>query len=272
MEKEDDIDVFLENFPVFKTKKAMLIFVYHFVIFLLIMIALWIIRQNFWIYTPLAQFLITCGANVPLIYVLKNFDKIRKKYLEKYEKYPWQHFLFNYSYTSSFGAAALYFPLLLINYDFLPPSIQLPSHFLTNNIFPFYVSLPLGAIIIIFGLLIDKPAGEYDRDRDLYIYMIHPNKSRIVKEGIFQYVRHPRLIIRYSVSFGIALIVNNLLAVFVSIIHFIPYAIYIYVSDKELLRRFRDEYKSYKEKVPALIPRYGNWKKFLKLIILRKEN
>ena len=102
--------------------------------------------------------------------------------------------------------------------------------------------------------------------------MIHPNKSRIVKEGIFQYVRHPRLIIRYSVSFGIALIVNNLLAVFVSIIHFIPYAIYIYVSDKELLRRFRDEYKSYKEKVPTLIPRFGKWKKFLKLIILRKKN
>ena len=125
---------------------------------------------------------------------------------------------------------------------------------------------------IIFGLLIDKPAGEYDRDRDLYIYMIYPNKSRIIKDGIFQYVRHPRLIIRYSVSFGIALIVNNLLAISVSVIHFIPYAIYIYTSDKELLRRFGDEYKTYKEKVPVLIPKYGNWKKFIKLVILRYEN
>jgi hypothetical protein len=120
MKNEDDFDVFLENFPVFKTKKAMLIFVYHFVIFLLIMIILWIIRQNFWIFAVPVQFIVACGANVPLIYVLKNFDKIRERYLMKYEKYPWQHFLFNYSYTSSFGAAALYFPFLLVNYDFLP--------------------------------------------------------------------------------------------------------------------------------------------------------
>jgi len=272
MDKEDDFDVFLENFPVFKTKKAMLIFVYHFIIFLLIMITLWYIRQNFLILTMPAQFLVTCGANVPLIYVLKNFDKIREKYLQKYEKYPWQHFLFHYSYTSPFGAAALYFPFLLMNYDFLPDSLRLPSHFLTNNIFPFYVSLPLGILIIVFALLFDKPAGEYDRDRDLYIYMIYPNKSRIIKEGIFQYVRHPRLIIRYSVSFGIALIVNNLLAISVSVIHFIPYAIYIYTSDKELLRRFGDEFKSYKDKVPTLIPRFGNWKKFLKLVVFRKES
>jgi len=271
MEKEDDFDVFIENFPVFKTKRTILIFAYHFFIFLLIMISLWLIRSNFLILILLAQFLITLCANVPLIYVLKNFDIIRTKYLQKYEKYPWQHFLFHYSFTSPFGAAALYSPLLLINYDFLPSTIQLPSNLITNNLFPFYVSLPLGIIVILFGLLLDKPAGDYDRDRDLYIYMIYPYKSRIFKEGIYRYIRHPRLLLRYTVSFGIALIVNNLLAISVSLIHFIPYAVYVYTVDNELSRRFGDEFRSYKDKVPALVPRYGNWKKFLKLIIFRKE-
>jgi len=271
MDKEEDIDIFLENFPVFKTKKTILIFVYHFIIFLFIMISLWLIRSNFWIAAPLAQFLVTLCANVPLIYVLINFDRIRAKYLQRYENYPWQHFLFHYSFTSPFGASALYFPILLINYDFLPPSIRLPSNFMTNNLFPLYVSIPLGIIVILFGLLLDKPAGDYDRDRDLYIYMIYPYKSRIFKEGIYQYIRHPRLLLRYTVSFGIALAVNNLLAISVSFIHFIPYAVYVYTVDNELIRRFGDEFKSYKEKVPALIPRCGNWKKFIKLIIFRKK-
>ncbi len=272
MGKKDDFDVFLENFPAFKTKKAILIFVYHFIIFLVIMFAFWHIRQNYWILTIPAQFLITLGANVPLIYIIKNFDKIREKYLKKYKEYPWQRILFHYSYTSPCGAAALYSPLLLINYDFLPTSIQLPSHFMTNNLFPFYISIPLGIFVIIFALLVDKPAGDHDRDRDLYIYLIYPQQSRTVKEGIYQYVRHPRLIIRYSLSLGIALIVNNLLAISVSVVHFIPYAIYIYTSDKELLRRFGEEYKSYREKVPILIPKYGNWKKFLKMVFLRKKD
>jgi len=271
MGKETDFDVFIKNFPIFKIRhKALLIFTYHFLIFLSIILFLLWIRSTFWLAAIPAQFFITSGANVPLIFSLKNFDKVREKYQKKYKKNTWQYFLLHHSFTSPFGAAALYFPLLLINYDFMPSFTRLESHFLTSSLIPFYLSVPLGIIVIIFALSIVKLSGEHDRDMDLYIYMIDPYKSRIIKEGIYEYIRHPRILIRFTLSFGFAIIANNLLALSVSFIHFIPYTAYFLVSDSELARRFGDDFRSYKERVPALIPRYGNWRKFLKLIFFRR--
>jgi protein-S-isoprenylcysteine O-methyltransferase Ste14 len=228
-------------------------------------------RSTFWLAMLPAQFLITSGANIPLILALKNFDKIRAKYQKKYKKHIWQHFLLRHSFTSPLGAAALYLPLLLINYDFIPSFARLESHFLTNSLIPFYMSIPLGIIVIIFALSLVKLSGEHDRDMDLYMYMIDPYKNRIIKEGIYRYIRHPRILIRFTLSFGFALIANNLLALSISFVHFMPYTVYFLISDNELGRRFGDEFKSYRRNVPALFPKYGKWRKFIRLIIFRKE-
>ena len=134
----------------------------------------------------------------------------------------------------------------------------------------FYISIPIGIFIVIYALLIVKKAGEHDRDMDLYMYVIKPEESRIYKKGIYQYIRHPRILVRFTLSFGFAIIANNFLAILVVFTHYIPYSVYFIISDKELSRRFADEFKTYKKEVPALIPKLKNWGKYLKLVFSKK--
>ena len=80
MEEEEDFNIFIKYFPIFThKKKAILIFLYHSVIFLSVFSILLYIRFNYCLAAIPAQFLITCGENVPLIYILINFDKLREK-------------------------------------------------------------------------------------------------------------------------------------------------------------------------------------------------
>jgi len=45
----------------------------------------------------------------------------------------------------------------------------------------------------------------------------------------------------------------------------------IFSEDRELSRRFGDEFDHYKEEVPALLPKFANWKKFIKYIFVTQK-
>ena len=267
-----DMDLFLKNVPAFTVlHKALLTYIYHFIIFLLILFSLWLVTSNFLIAAIPGQFLAASVSTVPFIYIAKNFDKLREKYLKKYPKYPWQHLWYHYSYTSPFGAAAFYFPLFFISYDFLPSIFDLPTYIVKYK-FPFLSSIPLGIFFIIIGLLLVKPSQNHDRDMDVYISMMKPKNSPIIKDGLYQYIRHPRFLSRLIISLGFGIIANNIFAIILSITHFLPYYALIRTEDKELIRRYKEEAVDYHRKVPALFPKFGNWRRFFRFVVLGGEN
>jgi protein-S-isoprenylcysteine O-methyltransferase Ste14 len=65
---------------------------------------------------------------------------------------------------------------------------------------------------------------------------------------------------------GIGLLANNIIAVAVVLVHYIPYIMWMRTIDKELIRMFGTEFKKYQKEVPPLLPKYGNWKKFIKIV------
>lgn len=267
MEDKTDEEIFLEHVPAYGVwYKIIIIYIYHMIIFILTMVFFWWISLNFLIGVILVQFIISSGANVPFIYMFKNSNKIREKYSKKDDKSTWQHFFFHYSYTSPLGCAALYTPFILKTDYFLPSIISLPSNFITNSLFPVYIALPLGIVFIIFGILLAKHAQGYDGDMHSYLHIMVPKRSKIVRSGIYKYIRHPRFLCRLVTAIGIGIIANNLLALGVVLIHFIPYYTWMATLDKEPIRMPGMKFEIYQNEVPALFPRYGNWKKFIKLL------
>lgn len=263
------VDEFIDFIPLYnEPKKVILIFAYHFLIFLLIMASLYFITSYFWIFAIPESFLLTTISNVPFIYMLIYSDNIRDKYLKKYKKDPWQHFFLHYSYTSPFGAAALYFPLMLKTDYLLPVIIKLPQNFLTKTLFPIYIAIPLGLIILILGLLIIRISQDFDTDIGNYLHVMSPAKSRVLRGGIYNFIRHPRFLSRILLSLSLGIFANNLLAILVALVHFIPYYIFMIVLDKQLVRIYGEEIRQYQENTTYLLPKIKNWKKFAKIVIL----
>lgn len=270
MEEKSNMDVLFENVPALNVGyTAILTYMYHFIIFLLILISFWWTTSLIWIAALPIQIILTSVSNIPFIYIAENYEKIRKKYIKKYKKNTWQHFWYHYSYTSPFGAAALYAPLMLKTDYFLPVIIPLPSNVLTKTLFPLYIALLLSILFILIGLLIIRSSQDHDRDMDIYINVMEPGRRKLFTNGIFRHTRHPRLLSRIVISIGFGIFANNILAIFASILHFIPYYIYMKAEDMESKKYFGKTAEVYQKNVAPLFPKYGNWKKFIKLLITK---
>ena len=82
--------------------------------------------------------------------------------------------------------------------------------------------------------------------------------DRLITTGIRAHVRHPvylgHLCEMLAWSFGTGLVVSWLLTAFA----IATGAVMIRMEDKELEKRFRDEFLIYRAKVPAILPRIGS--------------
>jgi protein-S-isoprenylcysteine O-methyltransferase Ste14 len=238
------------------------------------MVFFWWISSTIFIGALIVEFIIVFFGTLPYRYVVINIKKIREKYRNKYGKLAGQYFWFYYeSYTIPLLSSSLYFPLLLITYEI--PSFQiinLPSHIITTSLFPIYIALPIGLIIIILGFLIRIPSGGFGPTVEIYLPLLYPEKGRLITNGIYKYVRHPRYLGRGFVAVGLGVIANNIMAILVGFIHFLVFCSLIRPEDNELSKRFGNDYINYKRNVPALIPKYGNWKKFLRLVFVQKKS
>ncbi len=89
---------------------------------------------------------------------------------------------------------------------------------------------------------------------------------------MYKHIRNPQYLCRGIISIGFGFIANNISAVLLGFIHFVSYCAIVPAEDKELTRRFGNDFKEYQKKVPVLFPRYGSIKKFFKFIFTGEKN
>jgi len=253
--------------------KLLILYVFQISIFIISMIFLWWISSIILIGALIGEFLIVFFGTLPYRYIVNNIEKIRDKYKKKYKKLASQYLWYRFeSYTIPLLSSSLYFPLLLTTYDY--PNIQLtymPSYIITKSLLPIYITIPVGLMIIIIGLLIRRPPEVFGPKVEIYLNLLYPEKGILIKNGIYKYIRHPRYLGRGFIAVGLGVIANNIIAILVGVIHFLIFCSLIRSEDKELLKRFGGEFKKYKKSVPALFPKYGNWKKIF-IFIFSKKN
>jgi protein-S-isoprenylcysteine O-methyltransferase Ste14 len=270
MNKKTDIDILLEYIPAFTVwYKLIILYLIQFIIFILVMVFFWWISSIIFIGAILGQSIVSILLAFYFISMVNNSKKIREKYRKKYDELAVQHFWYNYlAYINPIVSATFYFPILLKTDYFLPAIVSFPSHFITISMFPYYVAFPIGITLVIVGLLMRRFSGGYGIDTDAYLYMIYPEKGRLITDGMYKYIRNPQYLCRGIIAIGFGFIANNIIAVSVGFIHFLSYLAIIPTEDKELIKRFGTDFESYQKNVPAVLPKYGNWKKFIKFIFI----
>ena len=81
--------------------------------------------------------------------------------------------------------------------------------------------------------------------------------GRLLQEGIYARVRHPRYLAVMLGTVAMAPFTNYLAAYVLAAIAFPWLYLIIVLEERELLDRFGSEYRSYQQRVPRLIPRLG---------------
>lgn len=273
MGEKSGSNMVLERMPLLKKWYILLLLlILQIILFLGSLVIFRLISFQFFFGAILSQLIVSTLLSIHYILIANNAEKIRLNYKKKYAKLAWQYFWFIYQpYLTPVISAVFYFPLLLYTgYDFLPELFPQPDHFLTNSLLPFYIALILGLFIVVIGFLIKRKSGDYDKDYDDYFHVIYPEKSKLLTKEIFSYIRNPQYLGRGLISIGFGIIANNISAIVVGFIHLVSYCAIIPAEDKELQRRFGNDFVNYKKKVPALLPKYGNWINFAKFIFRKR--
>ena len=78
---------------------------------------------------------------------------------------------------------------------------------------------------------------------------------KLIKEGPYRYLRHPAYLSNLMAYLGIPLIANAYYTLIGMLLIYVPFnLIRLYLEEKELIRKFGEEYEDYRKKVPPLFP------------------
>ena len=78
---------------------------------------------------------------------------------------------------------------------------------------------------------------------------------KLIKEGPYCCIRHPAYLSNLLEYLGVALIANAYYTLIGVFLIYLPFnLIRLYLEEKELIRKFGEEYEDYRKKVPALFP------------------
>ena len=81
-------------------------------------------------------------------------------------------------------------------------------------------------------------------------------KGKLLREGIYGVVRHPRYLSALVSLVGIAL-VSNYIGLYILVLLLLPVGhLTMLLEERELAERFGDAYRQYQRSVPRLIPRF----------------
>lgn len=122
-----------------------------------------------------------------------------------------------------------------------------------------WVLATIGVALLLAGAILKRQFGAHLRFRILTgLPELDPEKyqSRLLTEGIYARIRHPRYVEYFIVVLGYALI-SNYLAVYILTALLIPaLALVIRWEERELRHRFGKQYEDYCSRVPRFIPRF----------------
>ncbi len=120
-------------------------------------------------------------------------------------------------------------------------------------VFQFDMLESLGLLVVLAGWSIRNIAR-----RTLGNYFLNGinslRKHKLVKHGVYRYIRHPLYLGAILLNLGIILLFSSLLG-FLVMMGYIPCVLYrIQIEEKMLVERFGKEYRDYMKKTKKIIP------------------
>jgi len=209
--------------------------------------------------------------------VVRKFWRIRDKYLSNYGIK---------AYQKAFKFVVIGIPMLfsVIVHSFFSTDLiaayridDTLSHYLGVPIsellliFPFYIlyiRLVLSILLVGLGLfVVNRALSFFGIDYMSLVYIFYPEESTLQDHEIYSILRHPTYHCLLLISIGGIFFRFSIYSVIYFLIFLVGINIHLkYVEEKELIERFGEQYKQYRENVPAFFVKLKDIKKYFKLL------
>jgi len=215
----------------------------------------------------------TAAWNVLGFYLMsrmpRNAEKIRERYRAKYGDRVYQQFFYRYV-VPVFAPCTIGFLMIAVveNSQFLP-ALYPYDHVLYRTLSPWWVFVPTGIILLMFSVLAMRKSinGGFDRDTELFLYIIHPEKSFPIQGGMYQYVRHAHYAEGVWMGIALAFLAQNWMGFIMAFMMLLEFYAIARVEDKELVRRYGASFEAYTRSKPMFFPRLRDLGSFVKLVL-----
>jgi protein-S-isoprenylcysteine O-methyltransferase Ste14 len=138
-----------------------------------------------------------------------------------------------------------------------------------ERLLPTWVAMPLGLLLVVFGLLIRRSAmaGGFSVGHAFGVYLVFPQDGKLVDKEIYAYLRHPLSagIVCIAIGFGVAR--NSGPAILTALIYVVPILVQMKLEDDELTERYGDAHRRYMKETRALFPRWQDVGRLLRLVL-----
>ena len=276
-----------EKLPDYQGKKLRLFQVIAFssfiisLVFQLIMDSLPRIFPDMAILQSIAPLTPIIGSLIVLIIglmIVRSFWKICDKYISKYGVK---------AYQKAFRFVAIGIPIVIsvIVHSFLPTDLiarygdtDVYSSYLGNPISDFLLSSPplllyirvaLFFIFLLLGLtVVFKALRIFGIDNMALVYVFYPNESTLQNHEIYSILRHPAYHGLMLISIGNIFLRFSIYSVIYFLMFLVGMKMHLkLVEEKELIERFGEQYKKYRENVPAFFVKLKDFKKYFSILL-----
>jgi protein-S-isoprenylcysteine O-methyltransferase Ste14 len=218
--------------------------------------------------------LISAAAwNVLAFYLMSrmswNAESIRERYLARYGDRAYQQFFYRYVVPVSFPCMIAFLMIPAVaNSQFVSPLYPY-DHALYRRLSPWWVFVPVGVLLFAFSVWAMRKSinGGFDRDTELFLYIIHPEKSFPVQGGMYQYVRHAHYAEGIWMGIGAAFLAQNWMGFLMAFMFVLPYHGIARAEDKELIRRYGASFETYVKSKPMFFPRLKDLGSLVRLVL-----
>jgi len=222
-------------------------------------------------WTPLVS---TAVWNVLAFYLMSrmsaNAEKIRRRYRAKYGNRAYQRFFYRYVVPVIGPSTVGFLIILAVENNSFFPALYPYDHVLYQTLSPWWVFVPVGVMLLVFSVLAMRKSinGGFDRDTELFLYIVHPERSFPIQGGMYRYVRHAHYAEGIWMGIALAFLAQNLMGFIMAFMMFLECYAIARVEDAELLRRYGASFETYIRSAPMFFPRLKDLSNFVKLVLV----
>ena len=201
--------------------------------------------------------------------ISRNAESIRRRYLARYGDQAYRHFFYRYVVPVASPCMIAFLMILAVeNSRFVRPLYSY-NHALYRTLSPWWVFVPVGLLLFAFSAWAMRPSinGGFDRDTELFLYIIHPEKSFPLRGGTYTYVRHAHYAEGIWMGIGAAFLAQNWMGFLMAFMLVFSYYGIAHAEDRELVRRYGVSFQTTIRGRPKFFPRLRDLGGLVRLVV-----
>ena len=197
-----------------------------------------------------------------------NAEGIRQRCLARYGDRAYERFFYRYVVPVFAPCTIPFLMILAVGDGRCVPPLYPYDHVLYRTLSPWWLFVPLGASLLTFSAWAMRKSinGGFDRDTELFLYIIYPEESFPIHGGMYRYVRHAHYAEGIWMAIGAAFLAGTWMAFLMAFMFALPYYGIARAEDEELVRRYGASFETQVKSKPMFFPRWRDLGSLVRLV------